>query len=416
MSQTIICPSCSTEIEVTETLSLQLRKQIEGEMNAKVKKLNDELAAEKEKIKDERTKIEKEFEEKLKKDKLEMWEKAKAKAKEEQDLKLKDMTEELKEKDAKLKEAQEQELVLRKKQRELEEKEKQIELEMQRKLDTERIKIETEAKKKASEEERMKLLEKDKQLDMMKAQIEELKRKSEQGSMQIQGEVQEEDLKALLKATFPLDQIDDVPTGINGADLVQTVNTNFGKKAGVIVWESKNTKAFSTKWVTKLKDDRLKVKADVCMLVTQTLPEGLEGFTMIDGVWVSDYKSALQLVTVLRQNLIQLLQVKTALMGQDEKMNALYTYLSGQQFKSRIENIVGTFTVMKDDLEKEKRLMKKHWAKRESEIERIIDNTVGMHGDLQGIMGNALPSVKSLELDFEEESEEIGDEEITLGV
>lgn len=413
MIQQIKCPHCGEEIEVTETLTHQIKDEMQKEFQKQLEDKEDALLLIKKETEEDKLKAEKVYEEKLNDEKKKLWAvavvKAEEKAKEKSNLELKDLQEQLKEKVNAVKQAEEKELEFRKKQRELEDKEKRMELEVQRKLDEERKKVEEIVRKTVGEEERMKMLEKDKQMEMLKRQIEELRRKSEQGSMQIQGEVQEEDLRNIIKSNFIYDVVEDVPTGLNGADLVQTVKSPMGQKAGIILWESKNTKTWSDGWIKKLKDDQIKTKADICILVSQALPEGISSFGVINGVWVSDYATFLPLTHALRLQLLQIYQIKSSMEGRDEKMNVLYKYLSGPQFKNRIENIVNTFTTMKEDLEKEKRLIKKNWAKREMELERIIDNTIGMHGDLQGIMGASLPTVKSLEIDIEDQdSMELG--------
>ncbi|PIQ77870.1 hypothetical protein COV81_05905 [Candidatus Peregrinibacteria bacterium CG11_big_fil_rev_8_21_14_0_20_41_10] len=371
--QTITCPKCGTQIPLSDALTEKMRHQLEEELG-------------------------KEYKEKLETDKREMWKIAQEKAAEKIDVELKDLKKANEEKEGQLQQMREQELDLRKQKREIEEKEKNLELEMERKLDEQRKTVAEEAKKDATEEMRLKMAEKDKQLEQMKKSVEELKRKSEQGSMQIQGDVQEDDLKNMLQHNFPVDNVEDVPTGIRGADLVQTVNTSFGNKAGIILWESKNTKAWSDDWLKKLKDDQALVKADVCILVSQTLPDGVKDFKFAGGVWVCSYASALSLVAALRLHLTQLSQVKQSLVGKDEKMELLYNYLSGSEFRNRMENIVSAFTGMKGDLETEKRSMQRIWSKREKEIERVVMSTTGMYGDLQGIVGASLPAIKSLEL------------------
>ena len=314
------------------------------------------------------------------------------------DLEFKDLHKEVEEKNRKLTEMQTQELELRKQKRDLEAKEKSMQLQLERQLDEERSKISEIAKKEASEENHMKILEKDKQMEQMRKTIAELKRKSEQGSTQIQGDAQENDLKTLLQTTFPLDLIEDVPTGIRGADLIQTVHSEFGQKAGIILWESKNTKAWSNDWLKKLKDDQSIAKSDICILISQTLPDDIENFGIKDGVWVVGYQFALPLVNALRIHLKEVNQVKQSLVGKGEKMEYLYHYLSGNEFKNRIENIVNAFTSLQRDLETEKRSMERIWNKRSKEIERVIINTSGLYGDLQGIIGASLPTIQALEL------------------
>ncbi len=360
--QTVSCPKCHTIIPLDETLfESNLKEKLEGE-------------------------------------KAKLWKIAQEKAAEKLSTELKDLQEVNKEKDKKIEDMRDQELELRKQKREIEESKKNLKLEAERKLDVERSKISQSAKQEALEETRLKMAEKDKQMEQLKKSLADATRKSEQGSMQIQGDVQEDDLKVILSNAYPMDLIEDVPAGVRGADLVQTVKTSFGQKAGVILWESKNTKAWSNDWVKKLKGDQAIVKADICILVSQTLPDEVKDFKSVNGVWVCSYQSVMSLVSVLRVQLIQVSQIKQSLVGKDEKMEVLYNYLSGNEFKNRMENIVTAFTSMQGDLETEKRSMQRIWQKREKEIERVIANTSGMYGDLQGIVGASLPAIKALEL------------------
>jgi hypothetical protein len=415
--QTINCPKCSAEIALTETLSLQIKDQLRAEFEKKEQQQLEKmvahekiLQAERLKLSQEREVMQKSVEEKVKAEKEKMWVVAQEKAQEKFGLELKDLKQQKEEREALLKEAQKHELELRAKTRELEEKTKNAELEIARKLDDERRKIEEKFKTEQSQQidERMRLiqedfrkreLEKDKQMEQMKKALDDAQRKSEQGSMQIQGEVQEADLKQLLSSTFPADRVEDVPTGINGADLIQTVNTNFGQKAGVVLWESKNTKQWSDDWVKKLKSDQALAAADISVLVTKALPSGVKQFGCVDGVWVLEYGMVLPVTSMLRVHLLQLLQTKTSLVGREEKKDYLYEYLSSAQFRNRIENIVLGFKSLKEDLETEKRSMQRIWSKREKEIERIVLSTTNFYGDVQGIIGASLQSVPALELE-----------------
>lgn len=404
--QTIICPNCGTEIPFSDALTEKMRGQLEVEIGKEFKEKERKLN-EKSKILEESQKnVDDQVTKKLEAEKVKIWEKAQKKAAEKLDIKFKDLKEENEEKNEQLEKMRKQESELRKEKRKIEEEKKNMGLEAERKLDDERKKITEQAKEDAFEETHLKMAEKDKQLEQMKKSVEDLKRKSEQGSMQIQGDVQEDDLKIMLQSNFSMDVIEDVPTGIKGADLVQTVNNSFGQKDGIILWESKNTKAWSDDWIKKLKEDQALAKADVCILVSQTLPEGVKDFKFQGGVWVCSYQSVLSLVTALRLHLAQLSQIRQSLVGKDEKMELLYGYLSGSEFKNRIENIVSAFTGMQTDLESEKRSMERIWKKRGREIERVIMNTSGMYGDLQGIVGASLPAIKSLELSGGEDNEQ----------
>ncbi len=397
--QTITCPNCGQQIPLTQALKDEVEHKLKDKLNQQKKEYEAQL--EKQALS---------ITEKLEAEKKKLWAVAQEKALEKvgkeakesklkQEQQLKELQEQLLENSKKLEESEKHEIELRKKTRELEEKEKKIELEMARKLDEEREKIIEITKKQEAESGRLKLQEKDKQLEQMRAQIGDLKRKAEQGSMQIQGEVQENDLRELLATTFVTDEISDVATGAKGADLVQKVNAKVGGVVGTIIWESKNTKAFSESWISKLKSDQGLVKADIAILVTQVLPDDIKGFCLKNGVWVVSYAHIIPLVNALRIQLVEISKVKQSLVGRDEKMDILYKYLSGAQFKNRVENIVMAFVSMKEDLETEKRSFSRIWSKREKEIEKVITSTSSMYGDLQGIIGGSLPGIKQLELD-----------------
>jgi len=271
------------------------------------------------------------------------------------------------------------------------------ELRLQKSLDEERRKITEEAGRRAAEDHRLKDREKDKQLADMRAQIEDLRRKAEQGSQQTQGEVLELELEQMLRSHFPADSIEPVAKGVRGADLVQRVASPSGKPCGTILWESKRTKAWSDGWIEKLKDDLRDAKADLGIIVSTALPKDAKRIDLVEGIWVCDFQSCLGLATALRVHLIQLAQARAALTGKGEKMELLYQYLSGPQFRQRIEAIVESFQAMKEDLDAEKRAMDKIWSKREKQIQRVLHGTAGMYGDLQGL-GAALPQNKLLEL------------------
>jgi len=372
--ETIKCPDCGAVIELSEAIShdieVRLKQQYENEIG-KTKKAIEE--------------------------------KAKKEAQESLNIKISDLNEQLEEKTKNLKEAQRQELELRKRQRELVEKEEKLELELSRKIDAERQKIIQKTSKEFEETHRLKDAEKDKQLDDMKKQIDELKRKSEQGSQQMQGEVLELELEESLKEEFPFDVIEPVAKGVKGGDIIQTVKTQSGRICGKILWETKRTKNWSDSWIQKLKDDQRDAKADLAILVSETLPKGFHHFRLISGVWVTDILSAVSLALALRVVLIQVARERETQVGKKEKMELAYNYLTGQEFRNRVEAIVESFTAMKADLEAERRAMLKIWAKREKQIERVISNAAGMHGDLQEIAGSSLPTIKMLELPNDDE-------------
>lgn len=238
-----------------------------------------------------------------------------------------------------------------------------------------------------------KLAERDLQIESLKKASEELQRKLTQGSMQVQGEAQEVELERALAAKFPQDVVEPVGKGISGGDCLLVV-----AGVGRILFESKNTKAWSGAWLPKLRDDGRAASADLLVLVTQALHKDVETFDLVEGVWVCSPKYAIPLTVALRQALCEAAQARAAGQGLETKAGLVYTYLTGQKFKSRISAIVEAFTVMKDDLESERRAITKQWAKRDAQIERVLQGTVGMYGDLQAIAGKSLAEIEGLEL------------------
>ena len=327
---------------------------------------------------------------------------AAAKALGEHRIELDDLKAQLEERTKKLGVAQQQELALRKQQRELEERERSMNLELERRLDEERVKVREDALAKAAEQQHLRDREKDKQLEDMRKQIEDLKRKAEQGSQQAHGEVQELELEEVLRSNFRFDEIEPVAKGVRGADVLQRVCSSSGKSQGSILWESKRTKAWSDGWIQKLKDDQREAKADIGIIVSSVLPKGITHIGSIDGVWVTDFPSLVGLGTALRAGISQLAHMQGALDGKGEKMELIYKYLSGPEFRHRVEAIVEAFVTMKTDLDSEKRSMERTWAKREKQIQRVIHNTSGMYGDLQGLIGASLSPIPLLEMSPEE--------------
>lgn len=396
--QVIICPHCNREIPLTEAISHQIREQLRKEFDAEVKKKEGELAQKEQALSKKEKALADDFAQKLKIETARLEEEAKRKAEQAIAVELKDLKAQVTEKNQKLSEAQKTELELRKERRELEEKHNTFELEMARKLDEERANIRDEAIKAVTEEHQLKDSEKDKKISDMLKQIEELKRKAEQGSQQMQGEVLELELEEILKTNFPLDNIEPVGKGKKGADILQKVHNQSGQYCGTIIWESKRTKGWSDGWIEKLKDDQREAKAEIAVLVTTALPKEINNFGHMNGVWITNFPLAVCLAVALRINLIQVSNAKMAAVGKYEKMEVLYSYLSGPEFSQKVEAIVGAFAYMKNDLDQEKRAMNKIWSKREKQIERVINNISGMYGDMQGIIGASLPQIKSLEL------------------
>jgi hypothetical protein len=296
-----------------------------------------------------------------------------------------------------LERARETELALRKRERDLERKQKDLELTVARKLDDERNRIVAETQARLTEQQRLKDAEKERQLADMRRQIEDLKRKAEQGSQQLQGEAGEDELESTLREAFPGDDIAPVPQGIRGADLHQIVVDLRGARCGAILWECKNAKHWSDGWIAKLKDDQRTLRADVAILVTASLPKNCSHFAIVDGVVVTDFACAAAVAALVRTQLLQLAQTRTAVVNKDQKLELLYRYLSGIEFRQRVEAIVEAFEKMREDLDQERRAAERQWAKRVKQIESVTFNIAGMYGDLQGLVPT-LPSIARLEL------------------
>ncbi len=389
--QFITCARCGNEIPLTEAITRQiedrLRQNFDAEARAKEKQFEQTLALKEESLRQE-----------LAQERVKITREAKKRAQDEVSLEFADMKEQLAEQSENLQLAAKQELGLRKRQRELEDRERNQKLETARALDLAREEIWTEAVAKSAEENQLKLREKDLQMDQMRKQIDELKRKAEVGSQQRQGEVLELELEDLLQSSFPLDEIESVTKGKKGGDVLQDVYSRSGRRAGRILWEAKRTKNWGSDWIGKLKEDQRNCKADIAVIVSEALPANIRAFGQVDGVWVGNFSSAAALAVALRETILQVSQARIAGDGKNEKMELLYSYLAGPQFCQRVEAIVESFSSMRSDLDAERRAIERQWAKREKQIERVVQLTAGMYGDLQGIIGTSLPPVETLQL------------------
>lgn len=410
--QTISCPYCNRDIPLTETLSHQMRESVrkeyearENEREAELKRREEELGKKRREIEEAKKAVEETLARRLSVERARLESEAAKKAKEGVEAELKGLREQAVERDRLLTEARNFEVELRREKQRLEDDKKRLELDVARRLDAERERIKQQTLEMFTEEHRLKDSEKEKLINDLKKNIEEMKRKSEQGSMQTQGEVLEEDIEELLKARFPVDVIEPVPKGIRGADILQRVYTRSGQLCGTIVWELKRTKAWSDDWISKLKDDQREIRAEVAVLVSEALPREVASFRLVDGVWVTSIPLAVSLAEALRVGLMDVAKSRSSAVGKNEKMETMYNYLCGPEFRQKIEAIVEAFRAMKEDLDREKKFFIKSWAKREKQIDRVVLNTVKMYGDMQGIIGASLPELASLELTPGDEDE-----------
>ena len=413
---TITCPNCKTEIKLTESLAAPLiaatRKQFEQQLAQKDSDIaqREQAMRDKEKqLAEAKSKLDEQVADqvaeqlKLDRTRIAAEEARKAKLAAATDLEQKtrevaDLKEVLEQRNEKLAEAQKAQAELIKKQRELDDAKRELELTVEKRVQENLAATREQAKKEAEEEQKLRVLEKEQTIAAMQKQIEELKRRAEQGSQQLQGEMLELELENLLRVKFPFDAIEPVPKGEFGGDVLHRVVGAGGQPGGTILWESKRTKNWSDTWLAKLREDQRTAKAEIAVIVTQTLPKGVETFEMVDGVWVTHPRAALPVAAILRQSLLELALARQASEGQQTKTEMVYQYLTGPRFRQRVEAIVEAFSTMQEDLDKERKAIMKQWAKREEQIERVMGATVGMYGDLQGIAGKSLQEIEGLEL------------------
>ena len=413
---TIICPKCKTEILLTESLAAPLVEATRQQFEEKLSKKDEEIAQREQVLRDKEKQVSEakrgldqqvadQVAEQLKSERQRVIEEESRKAKqasaselETKDRELADLQEVLKSRDEKLAEAQNAQAELIKKQRELDDAKRELELTVAKRVQAELSEVRTQAKREAEEGLKLKVAEKDQTIASMQQKIEELKQKAEQGSQQLQGEVLELELESLLRAKFPFDTIEPVPKGEFGGDTLQRVVSQSGLMSGTILWESKRTKNWSSGWLVKLREDQRTAKAEISVLVSQALPDGIETFDVIDGVWVTHPRAILPVATILRHTLLQVSNARLISEGQQTKAEMVYQYLTGPRFKQRVEAIVEAFSSMQEDLDKERKAIMKQWAKRDEQIERVMNATVGMYGDLQGIAGKSIQEIEGLEL------------------
>lgn len=409
---TVTCPNCSTEIKLTESLAAPLladtRKKYEQALARKDSEIVERekaLASRQAALEKEKTALAEQVAEKVaaERERIAAEETKKAKLLAAADMaqknkELSDLEDVLRERDAKLADAQKAQAELIRKQRELDDAKREMDLTIEKKVQESLAAVRDKARQEAEEGLKLRVLEKEEQIASMQRQIEELKRKAEQGSQQLQGEVLELELEAAIRTRFPRDLIEPVPKGEFGGDVLQRVRGANDTHCGTILWESKRTKNWSEGWLAKLREDQRRAKAEIALLVSNALPKDVVAFDYIDGVWVVEPRCALPVAIALRQSLIELSAARHASNGQQTKMEMVYDYLTSPRFRHRVEAIVEKIRDMQDDLDRERKMMVKQWAKREQQIRVVIDATVGMYGDVQGIAGKALDEIDALTL------------------
>lgn len=414
----IKCPNCGTSIDVQDILSHQLEEEIKQKYQAQIAEEKKKYESEQEKLKLEKAEFvqkkkqenelfQERLDNQLKEGKKEIESKLKLKLKEEQSEQFDALQKELNEKSEQIKELNRTKAEIEKLKREKSELKEIAEAESQKKLNEILIAEKEKIKKSEEDKNELRFKEMQKQLEDQKKLTEEMKRKQEQGSMQLQGEVQELAIEEWLASKFPLDTIEEIKKGARGGDCIQIVHSRTEQNCGTIYYESKRTKDFQPSWIEKFKADIRDRGANIGVLVTEVMPSDMDRMGLKDGLWICNYEEFKGLCAVLREGI---LQVNNAIVTQEnkgDKMDLLYDYLTSNTFRMQIEAIVEGFTQMKSDLDSEKRSMQRIWKQREKQIEKVVTNTIDMYGSIKGIAGNAIQSVKALELPGSDEEFEL---------
>jgi hypothetical protein len=405
----IKCPNCGTSIDVQDILAHQLEDEIKQKYQAQLAKEKNKHAEEQAKLeeaklafeqkkKQENELFQERLEKQLREDRKAIEDKVKRRLTEEQEEQFKSLQQELNEKSEQVKELNRSKAEIEKLKREKGELKEEAEAAAQKKLNELLLAEKDKIRRTEEEKNELRFKELQKQLEDQKKLTEEMKRKQEQGSMQMQGEVQELAIEEWLSNHFPLDTIEEIKKGARGGDCIQIVNTRTRQNCGKIYYESKRTKDFQPSWIEKFKADMRDKGADIGVLVTEAMPSDFDRMGMKDGVWICTYEEFKALCAVLRETIIKLSSAISSQENKGDKMSMLYDFLTSNEFRMQIEAIVEGFSAMKTALESEKRSMQRIWKEREKQIDKVVTNTIDMYGSIKGIAGNAIQSVKALEL------------------
>ncbi len=398
MSTEIKCPKCGHRFPMEEAVSEEYKKDLREQMTVYKKQKDDELSRKEREWQDQSTKRETEYSQKLQQEKQQLRQALEENLRKtigadfENQLRLLEQSNN--DSNEKLKAARQKEMEFLQKERELKNREAELELSIQRRLQEERGKLSEELRKleeqkvQARETEyQLRLKELEKQLEDQKKLADEMRRRAEQGSMQLQGEVQELALEEMLQHTFPFDLVSEVGKGVRGADCIQTVRNNFGLECGKIIYESKRTSTFAPEWIEKLKMDMRSLKADIAVIVTRTMPKDMDCFGIRDGVWICSFSEVKALATVLRDGVIRVFTAAKSHENKGDKMHLLYDYLTSNEFAEQWKAIREGFMSMKLSIQKERDAMEKLWKQREKQLEKVLLNAAHIRGSIEGIAG-----------------------------
>jgi hypothetical protein len=376
MADSIKCPSCNAEIPLTEVIAHQVAE-----------KLGRELAAKETEIRRELEQAQAAHETELRK-----------RAEEQVRTALADLGHRVEEQEAQLREAHARELRLLREKRELDEAKEKLELEVARRLDEGRARIAAETRRAEAEKHQLELRQKDIQLEQMQRQIQELQESAQQTRAGLLGEAQEREIEDVLRDRFRADRIEPVKSGVRGADVLQSVYSSRGERCGAILWESKRARNWSNGWTSKLKEDQAAAGADVAVLVSSALPSGVQHMEIVDGVWVVGPAYATCIAQALREGLIGIAHARSIDANRNDSLHEIYDYLTSSEFTRRVRSMVEVFVEMRSDLDSERRSMERMWSKRTKQLDALALNTAGMYGELEALIGTALPPIETLEL------------------
>ncbi|MDB5203743.1 MAG: hypothetical protein JWQ27_3152 [Ferruginibacter sp.] len=415
MQNNIKCPGCGHVFDVENVIAADLEQKYQSQYQAKLQQSLSKVEEEKKRLENEQQLFEekKKNENELFAQKLQQ-EKSKLETQLQESLrksiasdfenKLKMLETTQADTQEKLNEARRKELEFLKKEQQLKSKEEELEITLQKKLQEERNTISLEIRKQEMEkngvreaEYNLRLQELHKQLEDQKKLADEMRRKAEQGSMQLQGEAQELMLEKILRETFPFDGIEEVGKGVEGADCMQIVRNSSGRECGKIIYESKRTKGWSNNWIDKLKSDMRSRGADIAILVTQAFPKDMERFGERDGIWICNFSEVSSVSAIIRSGILKLYEIQRSEENKGDKMQLLYNYLTGVEFRGQVEAIAEGFLSMKSSISRERMQMEKMWKEREKQLEKVLISTSGLYGSVKGIAGASVGDIPLLD-------------------
>jgi hypothetical protein len=401
----IICPKCGHEFNVEDVLAQQIEEKYRNEMNQSITKIQEEYALKENVIKQkeadlrqQQTNIDLLVSEKLKSESDKAARLLKSQFEQQYEERLKTLSEEADSAKKEISDLKSAKIENEQLKRKLKDQEQDLALKYEQQLSEKLQQEAVSIQKRESERVELKLKEREELIGSLRKQVEEMSRKAEQGSMQMQGEVQELAIEEILRNLFPVDLVEEVGKGIKGADVIHTVRNRFGIECGKILYESKRTKTFVQDWITKLKTDAQTVKADVLVIITEALPAGIEKIGQKDGVWICTYFDFKGLVIVLRESLVKISEAYSSQTNKGEKMQMLYDYLTSNEFLLQISAIVEGFSSLQDSYVREKRAMERIWKEREKQLEKVLLNTNHFIGSIKGIAGTSIPQLKEIGL------------------